>query len=360
MFFSSSFVSSIMSILGSSSNNNNNMGTPFFHEFKKQASFFLKEKIKTARLALTDVTPAELLTEEVTSGNPWAPDTRTMGLISRAAFEVDDYWRVVEILHKRLLKFDRKNWRASYNSLILLEHLLTHGPESVAGEFQSDKDVVREMESFQYIDEKGFNWGLTVRKKSERILKLLEKGPLLKEERDRARKLTREIQGFGSFSQRSSSAQGILKESSIGTYGRRCNSHFNDHGNQDDQNSFSNDGGSTKTGFDKSQQTNEDVILVSGKQTEKNTNSGYNPSDSQMLEKFETRTCLKENMAPSKVLIGKLHEGGRIVESKPLLGDQKDEPGVGNSVEEDHPFNETEKQASAALISSRVQILQGF
>ncbi|OVA18827.1 Epsin domain [Macleaya cordata] len=88
-----------MSIVGK----NNNMGTPFFHEFKKQASFFLKEKIKTARLVLTDVTPAELLTEEATNGNPWAPDTRTMGLISRAAFEVDDYWRIVEILHKRLL-----------------------------------------------------------------------------------------------------------------------------------------------------------------------------------------------------------------------------------------------------------------
>lgn len=37
-----------------------NMGAPFFHEFKKQASFFFKEKIKTARLALTDVTPAQL------------------------------------------------------------------------------------------------------------------------------------------------------------------------------------------------------------------------------------------------------------------------------------------------------------
>ncbi|XLS51243.1 hypothetical protein HN51_011920 [Arachis hypogaea] len=36
------------------------MGTPSFHEFKKQASFFLKEKIKSARLALTDITPAEL------------------------------------------------------------------------------------------------------------------------------------------------------------------------------------------------------------------------------------------------------------------------------------------------------------
>lgn len=37
----------------------------------------------------------------------------------------------------------------------MLEHLLSHGPESVAGEFQTDKDVIKEMESFQYIDEKG-------------------------------------------------------------------------------------------------------------------------------------------------------------------------------------------------------------
>ena len=48
-----------MSSLGSNSGGGN-MGTPFFHEFKRQASFFFKEKIKTARLALTDVTPAQL------------------------------------------------------------------------------------------------------------------------------------------------------------------------------------------------------------------------------------------------------------------------------------------------------------
>lgn len=46
-----------MSILGGSSSSNNG---PIFQEFKKQASFFFKEKIKTARLALTDVTPAQL------------------------------------------------------------------------------------------------------------------------------------------------------------------------------------------------------------------------------------------------------------------------------------------------------------
>lgn len=47
------------------------------------------------------------LTEEVTDGNSWPPQTRTMALISRAAFEVDDYWRIVDVLHKRFffLKF---------------------------------------------------------------------------------------------------------------------------------------------------------------------------------------------------------------------------------------------------------------
>lgn len=38
------------------------------------------------------------LTEEAINGNP---DARTLSSISRAAFEVDDYWRIVAILHKR-------------------------------------------------------------------------------------------------------------------------------------------------------------------------------------------------------------------------------------------------------------------
>ncbi|XP_010922341.1 epsin-3 [Elaeis guineensis] len=211
------------------------MGTPFFHELKKQASCFFKEKIRTARLALTDVTPAELLTEEATNGNPWAPDARTMGFISRAAFEIDDYWRIVEILHKRLAKFDRRHWREPYQALILLEHLLTHGPESTAEEFQSDKEVIQEMETFQYIDERGFNWGLTVRKKSERVLKLLEKGPVLKEERERARRITRGIQGFGSFNLNWSSTNKNGMEQASNCYGR-SHSHYEDYSQKENLN----------------------------------------------------------------------------------------------------------------------------
>lgn len=43
------------------------------------------------------------LTEEATSGNPWPPDAPTMRVITRAAFEVNDFFRIVEILHNRFL-----------------------------------------------------------------------------------------------------------------------------------------------------------------------------------------------------------------------------------------------------------------
>ncbi|KAJ6408914.1 hypothetical protein OIU84_008587 [Salix udensis] len=334
-----------MSVL-SKSNGNYSTGTPSFHELTKQASFFFKGKIKSARLALTDVTPAELLTEEATNGNSWAPDNPTLGSISRAAFEVDDYWRIVGILHKslfesfgqiRLLRFERKKWRPSYNSLIVLEHLLTHGPGSVAGEFQTDKDVIREMESFQCIDEKGFNWGLAVRKKSERILNLLEEGPLLKEERARARRVTRGIQGFGSFCHSSSSARGILQESSNGTFAR---------GNS--QNDFwENQFLSTK------EENSIQTFQKSGNDADYGVNldSCDSVNNCQLLEKSGTH--LKENLAPTKEMV---HLWNDTWDANPLLAGRRDEPRI---IEEDHPFSDAENQTTASLLSARDGIMQG-
>ncbi|KAG8387828.1 hypothetical protein BUALT_Bualt02G0061700 [Buddleja alternifolia] len=282
-----------MSILSSSGN----MNGPIFHEFKKQASFFLKEKIKTARLALTDVTQAQLLTEEATNGNPGGPDARTLKMISKAAFEIDDYWRIVDILHKR-------NWRASYKAAIVIEHLLTHGPERVAEEFQCDGDVIRQMEYFQHIDDNGFNWGENVRKKCERILKLLEKGPLLKQERDRARKVSRGIQGFGSFCIRTQEIESSLKSFD------RCKSEFSDQTtNHEDFFSVPNENNLAKTETEK-------LLLVANPKSENS----------------------KENMAP--------------VESKPLLGEQKDGGGVNMSTGSCHPFDDNDEHLTVMSLLS--------
>lgn len=285
------------------------MGTPSFLDLKKQASFFFKEKLKTARLALTDVTPLQLMTEEATDGESCGPNTQTLGSISKAAFEFEDYLQIVNVLHKRLAKFDQRNWRMAYNSLIVVEHLLTHGPESVSDEFQGDKDVISQMQTFQQIDEKGFNWGLSVRRKSEKVLKLLEKGDLLKEERKRARELSRGIQGFGSFNRKPSKNE-VLQESS--TY-RKCNSNFTKY-NEDDQ---------------------EINTMVSPNVT------GHFPQPLVVDPNEESERSMKENMDP---------EDEENTEINPLLACDKKENQDLVEEEENHPFTDGESKHIVSLL----------
>ncbi|CAK9188286.1 unnamed protein product [Ilex paraguariensis] len=273
---------------------------------------------------------------------------------------MDDIALLCSCLCFRLLRFDKNSWRMSYKALIVLEHLLTHGPESVAEEFQSDQNCISEMGSFQHIDEKGFNWGMNVRKKSERLLKLLEKGPEWKEERNRSRKITRGIQGFGSFCQRTTFGQEILEDPSLKTYGR-SNSQFNDHGNQEDQFSPWNDQNLAKTRPGRAKQIHgENVSSVFSKKVE-DLNYLDSFTDHQKVENFGSRGSFKEDMAPRKeVLSGDLEEWNYTGESNPLLDDQRNDPGIGNSVEEDHPFNDTEHLSNVSLLSSADQLLQAY
>lgn len=157
-------------------------------------------------------------------------------------------------------------------------------------------------------------------------MKLLEKGPLLKEERDRARKLSRGIQGFGSFTQRSSSSQKILRETSVETYGR-CNSQFSSHENQDNQ---------------------ENVIPYS-KEDFKSKKEGPNLSKntSESLSCVKAETSVKENLAPPEE---DFHGWNRVGEANPLIDGGVDESRVGISTDDDHPFSDENQKSSASLL----------
>ncbi|KAG6760221.1 hypothetical protein POTOM_036727 [Populus tomentosa] len=127
------------------------MGSPLLHEFKRQASSFLKEKIKTARLALTDVTPTELTFD------------RRDNKMEIFGLRIDGPWVLFHGLPSRLMItgelwtfYTRGKIGESPGRLLLWEHLrITHGPLRVAEEFQCDKDAIKEMVSFQFVHEKG-------------------------------------------------------------------------------------------------------------------------------------------------------------------------------------------------------------
>ncbi|TKY51913.1 Epsin-2 protein [Spatholobus suberectus] len=197
------------------------MGSLFLEQIKKQTTSFLQEKYKSARMTFTDVTEAELLAEEATNKDDCSPDAKTMTRIAEASFDIDEYWRIVDVLHKRLYNVDWEEWRQSYKALVLLEFLLTHGPQEFAQEFQCDAEIIEELGSFTHIDERGFNWGSRMQKLSDQIVKLLQDGEALREARLKALKITNEIHGFGSSlnspSSSSSSPCSLSSEASAGS-----------------------------------------------------------------------------------------------------------------------------------------------
>jgi epsin len=159
-----------------------------------------------------------------------------------------------------------------------------------------------------------FNWGLAVRKKAEKVLKLLEKGELLKEERKRARELSRGIQGFGSFNHKSSShslsEHEVLQESTV--Y-RKCNSNFTKNYDEDDQ-----------------------------------ENTMVSPNDANLFPQplvadpsEESRTGMKENMDP---------EDDENTEVNPLLGFSKKEGQELAGEDENHPFTDGESKHTVVLL----------
>nr|GMD80324.1 epsin-3 [Ipomoea batatas] len=174
------------------------MGNLFLDKIKKQASCFLHDKYKTARLYLTDATQAELLAEDATGNDLGTPDNITMTMIADASYGPEDYWKIVDVLHRRLDEIDWMQWRQLYKSLVLLEFLIIHGPEDLGAEFLCDVEIIRELGSFKYKDERGIDWGLMMQRKSERILNLLQDDNALKQARLKSQRISGEIHGFGS------------------------------------------------------------------------------------------------------------------------------------------------------------------
>ncbi|XWS39168.1 hypothetical protein CRYUN_Cryun18bG0026900 [Craigia yunnanensis] len=133
-------------------------------------------------MALSDVTAAELLAEEATNADLLGPDARTMIKISEASFCFDD--------------------------------------KDFAQEFLCDSDGIEVLGTFRHVDEKGFNWGLNMQKRSDKVLELPGGGETLRVARVKALKITKEIQGFGSAtaSPSTASSSDSSRASSFGSY----------------------------------------------------------------------------------------------------------------------------------------------
>lgn len=180
--------------------NRTGFGMGHLERLKSRASYLLKDGLKIARVALVDVSTAELMTEDATNADEWGPTTKQMSEISDSSNNSEDYLRIVHVLHERFALNTPKYWRQIHKSLILLEYLLCHGPEHLVMEFRQDKGRIEEFARFVYVDWKGVDRGSALQRRAKHVLHLLMDEAFYKKERTSAQKVSRGIAGFGSGS----------------------------------------------------------------------------------------------------------------------------------------------------------------
>ncbi|VAH13308.1 unnamed protein product [Triticum turgidum subsp. durum] len=181
------------------------MAALFTTKLGRQASGYLQDKYKQARLALGDVTPAELAVQEATNDDACVPDAKTLASIAEAAFD---------------------EWRPVYKALVVLEFLLTHGPEELPGDFLPDMQALRDLRGFTYTDDKGFDWGASMQRRADSVVGLLTDADRLKDARQRVRSLSFSHDGGSPTSSVASSAS---SRASRGTWSFASSSpHYSD------------------------------------------------------------------------------------------------------------------------------------
>lgn len=109
-----------------------------------------------------------------------------MNEIADASFDPEAYRQVLGVIARRLQEKDER-WRCCYKALLLLEHLLKHGPPKIISDIQSSMTVLDRLQRFQYKDENGRDHGANVRHRAKEVAELASDAERLRIEREKAK-----------------------------------------------------------------------------------------------------------------------------------------------------------------------------
>ncbi|KAK3095229.1 hypothetical protein FSP39_011892 [Pinctada imbricata] len=130
----------------------------------------------------------ETKVREATNDEAWGPHGQLMSEIARYTFTYEHFPEVMGMLWKRMLHDNKKNWRRTYKSLLLLSYLIRNGSERVVTSSREHLYDLRGLESYTFTDENGKDQGLNVRQKAKEITEFIQDDERLREERKKAKK----------------------------------------------------------------------------------------------------------------------------------------------------------------------------
>ncbi|RZF49179.1 hypothetical protein LSTR_LSTR008465 [Laodelphax striatellus] len=145
----------------------------------------IADKVTNVVMNYTEV---EAKVREATNDDAWGPTGAVMQEIAQATYTFENLPEVMTMLWKRMLQDNRKNWRRTYKSLLLLNYLVRNGSERVVTSSREHIYDLRGLENYTFIDEFGKDQGINIRHKVKELIDFIQDDEKLREERKKAKK----------------------------------------------------------------------------------------------------------------------------------------------------------------------------
>ncbi|KAF6209130.1 hypothetical protein GE061_014874 [Apolygus lucorum] len=145
----------------------------------------LADKVTNVVMNYTEV---EAKVREATNDDAWGPTGALMLEVAQATFTFEHFPEVMTMLWKRMLQDNKKNWRRTYKSLLLLNYLVRNGSERVVTSSREHIYDLRGLENYVYVDEFGKDQGINIRHKVKELIDFIQDDDKLREERKKAKK----------------------------------------------------------------------------------------------------------------------------------------------------------------------------
>ncbi|CAF4701177.1 unnamed protein product, partial [Rotaria socialis] len=189
----------------------------------------VRELFDKATNIVMNYTETEAKVVEATNDEAWGPPGRLLQELSQLSYSYEHYTEVMGMLWKRCFGQEKKYWRRTYKSLLVLLYLIKNGSEKVVTSAREHHYDLKSLENFSYTDEQGKDQGINVRHKVKEIIDFMQDDDRLRDERKKAKANRDKYIGVGS-------------DASTSRYGERWNDY-------DDCNSSSGSSATRKKDF---------------------------------------------------------------------------------------------------------------
>lgn len=160
----------------------------------------VRELVDKATNIVMNYTETEAKVVEATNDEAWGPAGKLLQELSQLSYSYEHYNELMGMLWKRCFGQEKKFWRRTYKSLLVLIYLIKNGSEKVVTSAREHLYDLKSLETFAYTDEQGKDQGINVRHKVKEIVEFIQDDDRLRDERKKAKANRDKYIGVGSDS----------------------------------------------------------------------------------------------------------------------------------------------------------------